>query len=51
MAGTTRDEMERQWTSVDDLIGGLLAPPEPVLEAALLASANAGMPPHHVAPN
>ena len=32
------------WTQVDDYIGGLLLPPDPVLDAALEASAAAGLP-------
>lgn len=32
------------WTQVDDYIGGLLLPADPVLDAALQASAEAGLP-------
>jgi predicted O-methyltransferase YrrM len=40
-----------QWTAVDDFFDGLLVPPDPVLEGALRAAAEAGLPPIHVAPN
>jgi predicted O-methyltransferase YrrM len=39
------------WTAVDDYITGLLAPPDHVLDAALAASAAAGLPAINVAPN
>ncbi len=42
---------QEQWTAVDRYITDLLLPPDPALEAALEASAAAGLPPHHVAPN
>ena len=38
------------WTEVDRYLGELFAPPDPVLDAALAASAAAGLPAHHVAP-
>jgi predicted O-methyltransferase YrrM len=40
-----------QWTEVDRYITDLLAPADPVLDAALQAAADAGLPPAHVAPN
>jgi predicted O-methyltransferase YrrM len=40
-----------QWTVVDDYFAGLFAPPDPALDAALQATAEAGMPPINVAPN
>ncbi|HYQ95916.1 MAG TPA: O-methyltransferase [Candidatus Eisenbacteria bacterium] len=39
------------WTEVDRYITGLLAPPDPVLEAALAASTAAGLPEIQVSPN
>jgi len=42
---------EERWMAVDDYITDLLAPPDPVLEAALQTSAAAGLPPAQVAPN
>jgi predicted O-methyltransferase YrrM len=39
------------WTAVDRYITDLLVPFDPVLEAVLRASAEAGMPPHSVSPN
>jgi predicted O-methyltransferase YrrM len=39
------------WTAVDRYINDLLISPDPVLEAALQASAEAGLPPISVAPN
>ena len=42
---------ENQWTSVDHYLTDLLAPPDPALEAALVASAEAGLPAINVAPN
>ena len=41
---------QERWTAVDRLIGELLAPPDAVLEAALAASAEAGLPAHEVSP-
>lgn len=43
-------EQER-WNAVDDYLTGLLVPPDPALDAALRAAADAGMPPISVAPN
>ena len=39
------------WTAVDDYFAGLLLAYDPVLEAALRDSAEAGLPPQNVAPN
>ena len=41
---------EEQWTAVDRFIGDSLIPPDPVLEAALRASAEAGLPAIQVSP-
>lgn len=38
------------WTAVDRYLTDLLVPADPVLEAALAASAEAELPPHHVSP-
>ena len=40
-----------QWIAVDRYITDLLVPLDPVLDAALQASAVAGLPPHNVSPN
>lgn len=40
-----------QWTAVDRYINDLLLPPDPALDAALQASAAAGLPSHNVSPN
>jgi predicted O-methyltransferase YrrM len=40
-----------QWTAVDRYITEMLVPPDPALEAALRASADAGLPEIHVSPN
>lgn len=40
-----------QWTAVDRYISDMLIPPDPVLDAALQASADAGLPMINVAPN
>ncbi len=40
-----------QWTAVNLYLTDLFAPPDPVLVAALRDAAEAGLPPHHVAPN
>lgn len=40
-----------QWTAVDRYLTDLLVPSDPALDAALAASAAAGLPPHHVSPN
>lgn len=42
---------EELWTAVDRYITDLLVPPDPVLDAALAASAAAGLPSIQVAPN
>ncbi|MBK9125993.1 MAG: O-methyltransferase [Chloroflexi bacterium] len=39
------------WTAVDEYIQRTLVPPDPALDAALDASAEAGLPEIHVAPN
>ena len=39
-----------QWTAVDNYLAGLFAPPDPVLDAALAATAEADMPPINVSP-
>ena len=41
---------QERWTAVDRLICELLAPPDVVLEAALAAGAEAGLPAHEVSP-
>ncbi|MET0157320.1 MAG: O-methyltransferase [Methyloceanibacter sp.] len=46
-----RLETDALWMAVDDYFNGLLAPNEPVLEAALQATKDAGLPPINVAPN
>ena len=42
---------EAQWTAVDEYFTRMLHPPDPALDAALAASATAGLPPIHVTPN
>jgi len=42
---------QETWTAVDDYFNGLLIPDDPVLEAALKASDEAGLPQINVAPN
>jgi predicted O-methyltransferase YrrM len=42
---------QEQWTAVDRYLTDLLVPPDPALEAALQASAAAGLPPINVSPN
>ncbi len=42
---------QEQWTAVDRYLNDLLVPSDPVLQAALEASADAGFPPINVAPN
>jgi len=42
---------ENQWAAVDRYITDLLVPPDPALEAAIEATAAAGLPPINVAPN
>ena len=44
-------EPDARWTAVDRYLTDLLAPAEPVLDAALAASDAAGLLPIHVAPN
>jgi predicted O-methyltransferase YrrM len=39
------------WTAVDRYLTDLFVPTDPALDAALAASAAAGLPPHHVSPN
>jgi predicted O-methyltransferase YrrM len=41
---------EAQWAAVDDYVTGLLVPADPALDAALAASAAAGLPPYQVSP-
>ncbi len=43
--------IQEQWTTFDHYINDLLVPPDPALEAALHASAEAGLPAIQVAPN
>src|SRR5262245_53123426 len=40
-----------RWTAVDQYISDMLVPSDPVLDMALQAAAQAGLPPIHVAPN
>ena len=42
---------QNQWTAVDRYISDLFVPPDPALDAALQATADAGMPLINVAPN
>jgi len=42
---------QEQWTAVDDYLVNLLVPNDPVLSAVLEASADAGLPAQHIAPN
>ncbi|MFH7029449.1 MAG: O-methyltransferase [Heteroscytonema crispum UTEX LB 1556] len=42
---------QEQWNAVDDYIIDLFVSSDPALDAALQASTDAGLPPHHVAPN
>ena len=42
---------QQQWAAVDEYIAGRLVPPDPALDAALRATAEAGMPMISVAPN
>lgn len=42
---------QEQWNAVDRYLENLFVPVDPVLDAVLEASADAGLPPHHVAPN
>jgi len=41
---------QEQWIAVDRYITDLLVPSDPALDAALQASAAAGLPPHNVSP-
>lgn len=41
---------QEQWTAVEDYISGLFVPPDPALDAALQATADAGMPDINVSP-
>lgn len=43
--------MKDQWTAVDRYFNDLMVPSDPVLEAALKASAEAGLPPIQVSPS
>ncbi len=43
--------LEERWAAVDSYIGENLVPADPVLEAALQASADAGLPPISVSPS
>jgi len=40
-----------RWTAVDQYISDLLVPSDPILDAALQAAGEEGLPPIHVAPN
>jgi predicted O-methyltransferase YrrM len=42
---------QEQWTAVDAYFTQLFTPPDPILDAALQASVEAGLPPAQVAPN
>ncbi|MGH2533442.1 MAG: O-methyltransferase [Thermomicrobiales bacterium] len=42
---------QERWTAVDRYLTDLFVPPDPALDAALQSSADAGLPPHNVAPN
>lgn len=42
---------QEQWTAVDRYFEDLFVPFDPVLDAVLESSADAALPPHHVAPN
>lgn len=41
---------QEQWTAVDRYFDDLFVPIDPVLSAVLESSADAGLPPHHIAP-
>jgi predicted O-methyltransferase YrrM len=43
--------MQETWTAIDRYLTDQLLPADPVLDAALDASAAAGLPPHQVSPN
>jgi predicted O-methyltransferase YrrM len=42
--------IENQWTAVDDYLGGLLLPADPILDAAVKAGLDAGLPQIQVSP-
>ncbi|MBZ0302762.1 MAG: O-methyltransferase [Anaerolineae bacterium] len=42
---------QEQWTAVDRYLTDLFVPSDPILEAALRSSQEAGLPPHNVSPN
>jgi predicted O-methyltransferase YrrM len=42
---------QERWTAVDQYVTDLLVPADPALEAARVASAGAGLPPHEVSPS
>ena len=44
-------DLQEQWTAVDRYLADLFVQPDPALEAALQASAAAGLPPIQVSPN
>ncbi|MGD9502376.1 MAG: O-methyltransferase [Methyloceanibacter sp.] len=46
-----RLQTDALWTEIDDYVNGLLVPDEAALDAALKATADAGLPPINVAPN
>src|SRR5438105_10577649 len=51
-AAEKREHMnQNQWIAVDRYITDLFVPPDPALDAALQATADAGMPPANVSPN
>ncbi len=50
-APSTAEAQQRQWNDVDRYLADLLVPRDPALDAALRASASAGLPPHDVTPN
>jgi predicted O-methyltransferase YrrM len=50
-APSTAEAQQERWTAVDRYLADLLVPPDPALDAALRASAAAGLPPHDVTPN
>src|SRR5262245_42231622 len=45
------EDVRERWAAVDDYLTALFAPPDPSLDAALAAVAEAGMPMSLVAPN
>ncbi|MGV1015074.1 MAG: O-methyltransferase [Methyloceanibacter sp.] len=46
-----RLDTDKEWIAVDDYLTGIFVPSDEALEAALAASAKAGLPPINVAPN